>query len=236
MEATAVPVRQLIDLPTAGTLPRASFDGEMRVFSNGGVLVGTNIGLTNYLQLGLSYGADDIISESDPTWNPRVEFKVKLQVIAETISLPAIAIGFSSEGYGSWVDSLDRYEIKSRGFYGVASKGYISRDGQFYTGFHGGINYSLENDIDDDETLNFFAGFDAQFPNDVGILAEYDFALDDDRDTLSLGKGRGYLNAGIRWMFMERLKLEIDIKNLLNNRRGVSSIGRELRIMYLEFF
>ncbi len=236
LEAIAVPVRQLIDLPTAGTLPRATYDAEMRVYDGGGMLVGTNIGLTNYLQLGLSYGADAIISEKEPTWNPRVEFKVKLQLIAETVSLPAVALGFSSEGYGSWIDTLDRYEIKSRGFYGVASKGYISEDGQFYTGFHGGFNYSLENDVDGDETLNFFFGFDAQFPNDVGFLVEYDMALDDDRDTLALGKGRGYLNAGVRWLFMDRLKIEVDLKNLFNNRRGVNSFGRELRIMYLEFF
>jgi hypothetical protein len=86
------PVRQLIDLPTAATLPRATFDGEMRMYSNGGMLVGTNIGLTNQLQIGISYGAEGIISESKPTWNPRVEFLVKLQVIAETYALPAIAV------------------------------------------------------------------------------------------------------------------------------------------------
>lgn len=230
------PVRQLIDLPTAGTLPRATFDGEMRVYSRGGMMIGTNIGLTNQLQIGLTYGADGIISEQDPVWNPRVEFQVKLQVITESYSLPAVAVGFMSQGYGSWVDSLDRYEIKSRGFYAVASKGYVGTGGGFYTGVHGGINYSLENDIDGDENINFFFGFDAKFPNDFGLLAEYDMALDDDRETLALGKGWGYLNVGARWLFMERLKIEADLKNLLNNRRGVNSFGRELRILYLEYF
>lgn len=233
---TIEPVRQLIDMPTAATLPRATFDGEMRVYSRGGMMIGTNIGLTNQLQIGLSYGADGIISEQEPTWNPRVEFQVKLQVITETYSLPAIAVGFNSQGYGSWVDSLDRYEIKSRGFYAVASKGYVGTGGGFYTGVHGGVNYSLENDVDGDENINFFFGFDAKFPNDFGLLAEYDMALDDDRDTLALGKGWGYLNVGARWLFMERLKIEADLKNLLNNRRGVNSFGRELRILYLEYF
>jgi hypothetical protein len=165
-----------------------------------------------------------------------VEFQVKLQVITETYSLPAITVGFNSQGYGSWVDSLDRYEIKSRGFYAVASKGYVGTGGGFYTGIHGGINYSLENDVDGDENVNFFFGFDAKFPNDFGLLAEYDMALDDDRDMLALGKGWGYLNIGARWLFMERLKIEVDLKNLLNNRRGVNSFGRELRILYLEYF
>jgi len=230
------PVRQLIDMPTAATLPRATFDAEMRVYSDGGMLVGTNIGLTNQLQLGLYYGADGILSEREPTWNPRVEFQVKLQAITETYALPAIAVGFNSQGYGSWVDSLDRYQIKSRGFFAVASKGYVGTGGKFFAGVHGGVNYSLEHDKDGDENLNFFFGFDAQFPNDFGLLIEYDMALNDDRDTLALGKGWGYLNVGCRWLFMERLKIEADLKNLLNNREGVNSFGRELRILYLEYF
>ncbi len=230
------PVRQLIDMPTAATLPRATFDGEMRVYANGGVLVGTNIGLTNQLQIGLFYGAEGIISEGEPTWNPRVEFQVKLQVITETYSLPAIAAGFSSQGYGRWVDSLDRYQIKSRGFYAVASKGYLGTGGSFYTGVHAGINYSLEHDVDGDENIDLFFGFDAKFPNDFGLLIEYDMALNDDRDTLALGEGWGYLNVGFRWLFMERLMIEADLKNLLNNRADVDSFGRELRILYLEYF
>jgi len=230
------PLRWLIDVPTAGTLPRGSFDTEMRVFKGGGMLLGTNVGLSNRLQLGLSYGAEGIIAESDPVWNPRVEFQVKLQVITEDISLPAVAVGFASQGFGKWVDSLDRYEIKSRGFYAVASKGYMGPGGNFYTGVHGGISYSLENNVDKDETADFFFGFDAKFPNDFAILADYDMALNDDRDTLALGKGWGYLNLGFRWLFMERMMIEADVKNILMNREGVKSLGRELRILYLEYF
>ena len=232
----AEPIRQLIDMPTAATLPRGAFDAEMRVYADGGVLVGTNIGLSNQLQLGLSYGAEGIISEREPTWNPRVEFQVKLQVVGENLRIPAIAVGFASQGYGSWVESLDRYEIKSRGFYVVASKGYLGPGGNIYTGIHGGVNYSLEHDVDGDENINFFFGFDAKLPNDVALLVEYDMALNDDRDTLALGKGWGYLNVGCRWVVIERLMIEASLKNLLNNRHGINSFGRELRILYLEYF
>ena len=230
------PLRWLIDVPTAGTLPRGSFDVEMRVFKGGGVLLGTDVGLSNRLQLGLSYGAEGIIAESNPVWNPRVEFQVKLQVITEDMSMPAIAIGFASQGFGKWIDSLDRYEVKSRGFFAVASKGYLGPGGNLYTGVHAGINYSLETNVDKDETPNFFFGFDAKFPNDFAVLADYDMALNDDRDTLALGKGWGYLNLGFRWLFMERMMIEADVKNILNNREGVKSLGRELRILYLEYF
>jgi hypothetical protein len=65
---------------------------------------------------------------------------------------------------------------------------------------------------------------------------EYDMALNDDRDTLALGKGWGYLNAGCRWLFMDRMMIEVSLKNLMNNREGVHSFGRELRILYLEYF
>ena len=82
---------------------------------------------------------------------------------------------------------------------------------------------------------------------DVAIIAEYDLALNDDNGDASFeddegntmnygGKGRGYLNVGLRWIFMQRLELGIDLKNLFNNRRDVNQFSRELRISYYEFF
>lgn len=231
-QAQFIAPRRLMDLPTAGVLPRAVFDMELRMFARGGVLTATNIGLTNHFTIGLSYGAENMLGIGAPNWNPRVEFNIKLGLISESYVWPGIAVGFESQGFGGWNDSLRRYAHKSRGFYGAVSKTYIFTG--FTTGFHGGLNYSMERK-DADRSPNFFAGMDMRFSDNVALIGEYDFALNDDNGKI-YGKGRGYLNLGIRWVFSDQLDMEADLKDLLQNRRGNTSFGREFRLMYVEHF
>jgi hypothetical protein len=223
----------LVDCPTAGTLKRASFNVVMRAYPNGGVLTRTNIGLSNRLTLGISYGAEKILAEERPNWNPRIEFNVKLSLIDEGLVAPAFALGFCSQGFGSWIDDPDRYTYKSKGFYGVASKNYPFYDWQI--GFHGGANYSTEGD-DKDENIDFFVGLDTRLNKDVSLVLEYDFATNDDKDEISLGKGRGYLNLSLQWLYADNLVMEILLKNLNNNRKEARDIWRGLRVTYVEYF
>ncbi|GAB4313766.1 MAG: hypothetical protein Kow0074_00440 [Candidatus Zixiibacteriota bacterium] len=224
--------RRMIDAPTAGVLPRGSFDTELRSIPDGGLLAILQIGLTSRWQIGISYGGSEVISSSDPEWNPRMQFLTKIQIINESFAFPGVAIGFEEQGFGLWIDSLSRYQIKSKGFYAVASKGY--RSANFTSSLHGGVNLSRE-DADDDN-LNFFLGADMSFDNNLGLVAEYDLALNDDRKPDALGRGRGYLNAGIRWIVMEKIQIEGALKDLLENRRDTDTFGRELRLIYVERF
>jgi hypothetical protein len=227
----------LIDCPTAATLPRASFDVHVRDFSGGGLLTSINIGLHNQFMLGVSYGGTGVLGESKATWQEHPEFEVKYQIIPETYAIPAVAVGFSSQGYGPYIEDWDRYTYKSRGFYLVVSKAYEAYT--WATGFHGGVNYSLEHTKDDDSSPNLFFGFDLSVNHNVAIVAEYDVALNDDKKHEGEqfgGKGWGYFNVGLRWIFYERLEVGIDLKNLFNNRRDVNQFSRELRISYYEFF
>ncbi|MEW5873578.1 MAG: hypothetical protein AB1752_00175 [Candidatus Zixiibacteriota bacterium] len=224
------PPRRMIDAPTAGTLSKGSFDTELRAFPDGGVLGILQFGLTNRWQIGFSYGGTDVISSNDPTWNPRMQFLTKLQILGENMVWPGISVGYEEQGFGLWIDSLNRYQIKSKGFYAVASKGY--RTSGFTSSIHGGINYSREDKHDKD--VNFFFGGDVRFDNSLGMVAEYDMALNDDRTPHSLGKGRGYLNFGVRWLILNQVYVEGVMKDLLENRRDTDSFGRELRLIYVE--
>jgi hypothetical protein len=233
--------RWLVDMPTAGTLPRASFDVAIRLYPGGGALGMIDIGLSHRIQLGISYGGESIISNHGPDWNPNIEFNLKFRIIDELEYFPGITIGFMSQGFGAYEGDLQRYAFKSRGFYAVASRSFF-----FYnwtSGGHAGINYSLENDIDNDNEVNFFAGFDATFQYNLAFVIEYDAALNDDRSTLPGGtpnyyggKGRGYLNTAIRWLFTDNLELELLVKDLFTNRRESTTVTREVRITYLEAF
>ena len=225
--------RRLIDNPTAGTLRRGSFDTELRAFPDGGMLGILQIGLTDAWMVGIGYGGTNIIASNNPTWNPRLQFTTKFQLIGETVTIPGVAIGYEDLGFGRWIDSLSRYQTKSKGFYAVASKAY--RGAGFTSALHAGVNYSREDD-DRDEDINFFFGTDVRFDNNVGLVAEYDLALNDDRKPYSQGSGYGYLNAGARWVVLDRIQMEFNLKDLTSNRRNTSSIGRELRLIYVETF
>ena len=225
--------RWLVDVPTAGTLPRAHWQIGFRFYPDGGTIGFTDIGLSNRFMLGISYGADKIISNSNADWNPRIEFNLKFRLIDDIEYLPAFAFGFSSQGFGSWNADNDRFTFKSRGFYGVLSRSFYFY--QWTAGWHGGLNYSLENDVDTDKAVNVFLGVDATFNYNLALLFEYDAGLNDDKSGFYSGKGRGYLNMSVKWIFTEKLELEALLKDLLLNR-GTPSFTREIRLTYIDSF
>ncbi len=236
-----VPPRWLVDVPTAGTLPRAYYDISVRFYPNGGALASMDIGLSNRLMLGISYGAEDVISNREPNWNPRIEFSVKFRVIDELEYFPAVTAGFCSQGFGGWDKELKRYTFKSRGFYAVASRSFYFYE--WTSGWHVGVNYSLEKDVDEDKNLNFFVGFDATFKYNLALLAEIDAGLNDDKSALPdgseyrfAGRGRGYFNLSIKWLFTQNLEIEALLKDLFLNRREADTITREMRLTYVDRF
>lgn len=243
-----IPPRWLVDLPTAGTLPRGYYNIGIRIYPGGGAITNTDIGLSNRLSMGISYGADKIIANEEPTWNPKIEFNLKFRIIDEMEYFPAFSIGYNSQGNGSYSEHFERYNFKSRGFYVVASRSFYFYE--WTSGWHFGVNYSLENDFDKEDDFNFFGGIDATFNYNLALIAEYDLALNDDRGDLPQGrfnpdglksnsfggKGRGYFNFGIKWLFTESLELELILKDLFVNRRNSDSFTREIRINYIDSF
>jgi hypothetical protein len=234
---SALPVqpRKLVDCPTAGQLPRGSFDVDLRLFPGGGALCGISVGLSERFLLGVSYGGQRIISDEKVEWFPHPGVSVRYRVIEENIALPALAVGFDSQGYGAYLesDTLSRYEVKSKGIYWVASKNY--RVLGTAMGLHLGANYSLEDDDgDDDPTV--FLGLDKSFNDEFSVIIEYDFAFNDNQKLPNFGKGNGYLDLGLRWSFGDRLTMEFDFMNLAENRKDIDYLSRQVRIVYLEYF
>ena len=225
-------LRWVIDVPTAGILPRGTFDMDMRTFPVGGVQTTLNIGLGHRFMVGVGYGASQVLTDVDPDWNPQVEFLLRFRLHEESEGFPALAVGYSSMGFGPYDSENERYAVKSPGFYFVFSKNF-----QFYenpAAWHGGINYSLENSRDNDP--NLFVGFNADVGPSMTFLAEYDFAFNDTERYSVYGKRRGYMNMGLAWYITQELSLELDMKNLLRNRSNSSAIDREIRLVYTEYF
>jgi len=240
-------LRHLVDNPTAEVLERGSYAFNTVVYPEGGALVGITVGLLHNFSFGFSFGGLGVIGSGQPDWNPHVEFRARLRLIEESFGMPALSLGFDSQGFGRYYDDyptddpterfeVERYQVKSKGFYAVASKHYAFLG---TLAFHGGANYSLENG-DEDDSANFFLGVEKSLSPQITLIGEYDLALNDNREDNVFGEGIGYLNVGLSWVFAERLRIQFDLRNLFENSEGdfkeIGQWSRGIQIDYLEYF
>jgi hypothetical protein len=228
-QATVEPL-MLIDKPTAGLLKRGSYSVSGNFYQNGGVLVGIMVGIFDPFTFGISYGGTDIIGHNKIDMNPLPGVSAKLRLVSEGSVMPALAIGFDSQGKEPYInaDSLKRYTIKSPGIYVAASKNYAVLGN---LSLHGGLNKSLEI-RDGDADLNVYVGVEKSLSSDISIMLEYDFAVNDNNGH-AFGKGYGYFNFGFRWAWGKGLVVGFDLKNITKNQDNVNVGNRTLQIDYI---
>lgn len=242
-QAPGIEIQKLIDSPTAGCLKKGQYDFELHVFPQGGVLLGFAVGLFDRFTMGVSYGGVGIIGSEPVDWNEQPGVLLKYRLFEESFIMPAVALGFSNQGRGAWVEEAHRvsasgyiggrYTYKAKGLFAVAGKNFeIVSLGTF--GFHAGIAYNTIED-DDDGNMSAFLGFDKSLNEELTLLMEYDLATNDNGD-FSIGKDRGYWHAALRWTFANKLALELLLKDILKNDKFATDPSREIRIMYTENF
>ena len=232
------PPTTLVTIPTAGGLVRGTFSMNMRVQKDGGLTTGLAVGITDRFMFGLSYGASYLIGNQKPVPYPRPEVILKYRLIDESTSLPGVALGLDTQGFGAFndADTLKRYSIKAYGAYLAFSKNWRSPLGN--SGFHGGFNYNFTERLDGDSDVSGFLGFDVELNPELSFLLEWNAALNENNMTaksLSLNRG-GYLNAAVRWTFVEHFHIELDFNNLLFDKKRVNYLTRELKVTYIEYF
>ena len=235
---TYPPPTTLVTVPSAGTLIRGSYAMQMRVQKGGGLTSSLSVGITDRFQFGLSFGSANLIGDDSLIWYPRPEANIKYRIIDETESMPGISIGLDTQGQGQYndADSLMRYDVKAMGLYAAASKNWVTPLGNL--GVHMGTNYNFAEVNDGDKDVNYFFGFDIEFNPELSVIMEYNAALNENdmtAKTMSISRG-GYLNAAIRWTFVEHLHIEMDFNNLLFDDEKVDYFQRELKITYIEYF
>jgi len=242
------PPLNLVTIPTAGTLPRGSFTLETLLINNGGVVPRLSVGFTDNFSFGMSFGVQNLIGVNKPSINKTTpEVQIKYRVFDESEKMPALVYGLDTQGRGIFhgIDSitsindtaitLNRYDQKAWGMYLVFSKNWNLLGN---LGIHGGISKSLSENDDGDKDPNVFFGFDKELNRSFSFLVEYDAALNDNDHTLNditFGRGKGYLNAGIRWAMSQNLMLEINF-NDINQNTNSEYTNREIKVMYSESF
>jgi len=255
------PPLDLVSIPTSGTLPRGSYTIEGLLTKNGGLVPKIMIGLNDNFSLGVSFGIQNFIGESKLEKNKDIpEFHLKYRVFEESASKPAFLVGIDTQGFGPYIENADyktgvidnegnpvletreinRYEQKAWGIYAVASKNWEAMGN---LGFHIGLNRNTFERKDNDKSINYFFGLDKELNRSFSLLVEYNAALNDgvehsasdpSLNGLTIGKGKGFLNAGLRWTIAQNLLIEVNFKDI--NLDDDDYVNREVKIMYSERF
>jgi hypothetical protein len=143
--------------------------------------------------------------------------------------VPAIAIGFDSQGHGEYHSTVDRYDRKSLGLYAVASKNFT-----FFAGdisLHGGGNYSFEREVDN--RPNVFGAVDWTMFGRLSVLMDADAGLNDNSGE-QFGGGGIYVDAGVRWYVGDVVSLSLMFRDLTGNFSSQSGVGREFEFAFIQ--
>lgn len=218
---------RLIDLESAYTMPRAAYSMAARVVPGGGLVGGLSVGVTHYLMVGVSYGARNVVGTGEPDWDDRVEFEAKLRIADEYGAIPALAFGFNSRGYGQQIEE-GGYERVSQGFYVAAAKTLPFSE---YWQVHFGVSRTLDLDKTDPD---LHVGLTARFSQEFSVVGEYQIGMGREGDDPRASSG--YLNLGLRWVFGDRIQLEMLFRNLVGPSDSAEYNSRSIGFVFYDSF
>jgi hypothetical protein len=221
----------VVDKPTAGMLPDASYMLRGVAGPESSFMLGFAVGLKQVVQLGASFGAQNVFGYGSLTLNDHVGFQARIRIVGEKERMPGLAVGFDSQGLGVYDGALERYDRKSPGFYAVASKNYALILGEF--AMHGGLSWSLERQDDDDPTV--YGGADWTLFERLSFQMVVDAAFNDDSAN-SFGEGGVYLDGRVGFTFGEYLELALAFRDLTGNFEAASGVSREFQITWIRLF
>ena len=244
------PPLDLVSIPTAGTLPKGTYTYETTLSKGGAVMPRLAIGLTSSLSLGISYGMNGLIGNEKPEFNMHPGFHVKYRAFDESDTRPAFLLGINTQGKGIYTEGeridignetqINRYEQKALGFFISMSKNW-----DFFgnLGFHIGANNNIwekTGNPKDDDQINLFFGIDKEINRSFSLLFEFDAGLNDNagewgHQDLTFGRGKGFVNAGIRWAMAPNILVEVNFSDIRKNSKA-EEVNREIKIMYSESF
>jgi hypothetical protein len=221
--------RYLIDMPTAGIVEKGVVGVTTEILPAGVLIAIIEAGVFENVSIGISYGGANLIGSGKVDWYNWPGVSIRARIINETTLIPAIALGFDSQGKGAYDADNDRFAIKSPGFFAAVSKNF---DFLGYLAFHGTVNYSLESD-DGDNFVDLRVGVEKTLGSSFSLNVEYDFAFND--NNTNFGSGKGYLNAGLRWTIGTGFTFGFDFRDLLSNKSDTKNAAdRSIKIEYLK--
>ncbi|HPI18838.1 MAG TPA: hypothetical protein PKY56_00570 [Candidatus Kapabacteria bacterium] len=217
----------IVDMPTAGVIPKSFFDINSSVYSGGGFLAELIFSPFNQFMVGISYSVTNLISDEELVFQNYPGVQVRWRIINEQLAFPAIAIGINTQGVGDFNKNEKRYQIQSPGAFISLSKSYKWALGN--SALHGGINYSFE---PKDKAVNFYVGFEQSIHTYASLNVEFNATLDDN-ENLYLSK-KGMLNASLRIPITSGFTFEFQFKDLLIHFKDSKNITRNIHFEFIK--
>ncbi|MER3328954.1 MAG: YjbH domain-containing protein, partial [Candidatus Kapaibacterium sp.] len=191
--------RRIIDMPTAGVIPKGTFEVNTFLMQSGGLMTEFAASPFDNFVLGVSFGGSNIIGVSTPSFQDFPGVQIKYRILDETKTFPALALGLNSQGLGLYDKTEERYQTASPGVYISSSKSFKWPVGLVYV--HAGINYSLE-PKPNDRSVNFYFGAEQTIYKRISIGAEFNANLENNTFFM---ENNGLLNFQVKWAASENL-------------------------------
>lgn len=195
----AVETVDIIDTPTAATLPRGFFGVDFSVYDGGGINVRTLIGMTDGLTLGIMESVDRAIGTGEPRFHIPGAL-VKLRIFGFEPGDVHVSLGFGPEGYSPLAYRDDKQVF---GVYTVVRKGFAFFTPDIYQFFNVGVRLPLLPDVYRETwPVNMFFSFSSY----IGAYFETKLEV---ANILFNGEGTPVFNAGLSYHANEIFAFEL---------------------------
>ncbi|MCL2039855.1 MAG: hypothetical protein FWG85_05445 [Bacteroidetes bacterium] len=226
--------RYIVDMPSAGTLDNLQYSVDALLVGNGGFLVDVTVGIFKIVNVSMSYGGTGVIGNSTMNLQKYPGFHLKTKLLQEKETVPAIAIGFNSQGKGIYYKrnddmSDDRHEQLAPDFYLAASKSFKWPVGSL--ALSAGVNYSLL--VPDDKGINVYAGIEQSILNVCAIALEINPNLNDKNKMIWKDGKTLMLNGALKFTPLEDMIIEVQIKDIFRNAHHSTEIGRYFGVTFI---
>lgn len=222
--------RFVIDMPNAGVLPKETFAFNSLIQPNGITLVDFSYAPFTNVNVGLSFSANNVIGTGAIYSQKYPALNLKVRLIDETLSLPAIVLGFSNQGKGDYIKSIKRNQIISPGVYLAVSKNFKWAMG--FIALHGGLNYSFDN-YTDKNSPNLYFGIEQSLGTQFAFATEINTNLNEANNSISQS---ALLNIALRWSVSSNVTIELQLKDLMKNQIASKDYVRAFGFEYIGRF
>ncbi|MEN3044106.1 MAG: hypothetical protein ABDH37_02670 [Candidatus Hydrothermales bacterium] len=195
------------DFPLARNLSRGEYKFDVRFYGSGGILFSFDAAILDKFLIGLRYGGTGIVGSEGVKFNPAPGVNVSYLMLDESRYVPSMMVGIETQGFDHYIESSERYFIKSRGLYLCVSKEFPFLSGLI---LNGGINRTFETK-DEKNGLDLFSSLIFNFSKEFGIFFEYALGYND-----PLHK-EGIFNSGISFNFIDQFFFSFSFRDLLSD-------------------
>jgi hypothetical protein len=233
-ETATIESRYIVDMPTAGVLSKGKWSVDVYAFGNSGVMADVSLSPLQNFNVGLSYAGAGFLGNGAIVLQGIPGFHIRWRPLDETMTLPALLLGFQTQGRGqpfATNNFFGRYETNSPGLFLAVSKNFTFLGS---LALHGGVNYSF--DAGTQSSPNIYVGLEKTIGSVVSLSAEYNTTLDNPADAASTMARRGLLNVALRVFTGKGFTFELQVRDLLRNLRSANGVYRTLRMEYVAAF